>query len=71
MKETLTPNLNKAASEGIQMFGLATKIVAAPAKEAFRRLNHRNPETGAPEGSLAVMKSQLIRRVFSRRPRIV
>lgn len=47
-----------------KIIGDAVTVVTSPAARASKSLYRSNPETGRPEGALAVMKEQLLRRMF-------
>lgn len=50
--------------------GEATKVVTSPAVKIWDNLNYRNPQTGAPEGSVAIMKERMLRFLLLRTKKI-
>jgi hypothetical protein len=43
--------------------GLAAAAFSAPGRRTWENLNRRNPQTGAPEGALAVRRAQVVRQM--------
>ncbi|MGI8420548.1 MAG: hypothetical protein ACR2LN_07970 [Candidatus Levyibacteriota bacterium] len=56
MKAKGSGDYGKTISAGL---GFAAGAATAPGKGVWESLNHKNPTTGAPEGSLAVMKQRM------------
>jgi hypothetical protein len=38
----------------------AAEVAMLPGVEIWKRLNRRNPETGAPEGTVAIMRERML-----------
>ena len=57
----------KALPEITGTFGASARAVGESAERALRKFNQRDPQTGAPEGALAVIKDQMIARLALRK----
>lgn len=60
MKASSQTKYGAAIAAGV---GLGATAVSAPGRRIWENLNRRNPTTGAPEGALAIRKSQLAPRI--------
>lgn len=63
-KETLVDRAFKGTTRGL---ATATKVATVPAAHIWERLNYRNPQTGAPEGAVAVLKERMLAKLLALR----
>lgn len=52
--------------KSVKILGDATRVVSSPATKIWESWNRRNPQTGMPEGAMAVMKDRMLKMLFLR-----
>jgi hypothetical protein len=58
----------RLVKEGTKIVSDASEAAMIPGAKIWERLNRRNPQTGAPEGAVAIMKERMFR-MFTLRAR--